>query len=216
MNDTQLQRDVLNELEWEPSVHAAEIGVAVKEGIVTLSGMVGTYAEKLAAEKAAKRVRGVKAVAEDIAVRVRTGLERNDTEIASAAVVALGWDVEVPHEKLKVKVEDGWITLEGEVDWAFQRDAATRVVRYLMGVRGVTNLITIKPRVETAAIKRRIGEAFKRNAELDANRIQVDAIGGRVALYGNVHSWQEHDEATHVAWSAPGVVMVENHIAVAP
>lgn len=216
MNDTQLQRDVLNELEWEPSVHAAEIGVAVKEGVVTLSGMVGTYAEKLAAEKAAKRVRGVKAVAEDIAVRVRTGLERNDTEIASAAVVALGWDVEVPHEKLKIKVEDGWITLEGEVDWAFQRDAATRVVRYLMGVRGVTNLITIKPRIETATIKRRIGEAFKRNAELDANRIRVDAIGGRVALYGDVHSWQEHDEATHVAWSAPGVVIVENHIAVTP
>lgn len=216
MNDTQLQRDVLNELEWEPSVHAAEIGVAVKEGIVTLSGTVGTYAEKLAAEKAAKRVRGVKAVAEDIAVKVPTGLERTDTEIASAAVVALGWDVEVPHEKVKVEVENGWVTLEGEVDWAFQRDAATRSVRYLTGVRGVTNLITIKPRVETWALKRRIADAFKRNAELDANRIQVDAIGGRVALYGHVHSWQERDEATQVAWSAPGVVIVENHIAVTP
>jgi osmotically-inducible protein OsmY len=216
MNDTQLQRDVLNELEWEPSVHAAEIGVAVKESIVTLSGTVGTYAEKLAAEKAAKRVRGVKAVAEDIAVKVATGLERTDTDIAYAAVGALGWDVEVPHEKVKVKVEDGWVTLEGEVDWAFQRDAATRVVRYLMGVRGVTNLITIKPRVETWALKRRIADAFKRNAELDAKRIQVDAVGGRVSLYGNVHSWQEHDVATQVAWSAPGVVMVENHLAVSP
>jgi osmotically-inducible protein OsmY len=216
MNDTQLQRDVLNELEWEPSVHAAEIGVAVKEGIVTLSGTVGTYAEKLAAEKAAKRVRGVKAVAEDIAVKVPTGLERSDSDIASAAVVALGWDVEVPHEKLKVKVEDGRVTLEGEVDWAFQRDAATRAVRYLTGVRGVTNLVTIKPRVETWALKRRIADAFKRNAELDAKRIQIDAIGGRVALYGHVHSWQEHDEATQVAWSAPGVVIVENHIAVTP
>jgi len=216
MNDTQLQRDVLNELEWEPSVHAAEIGIAVKEGIVTLSGTVGTYAEKLAAEKAVKRVRGVKAVAEEIEVKLPSSLKRTDTEIARGALDALAWNVELPHEKLKVKVEDGWITLEGELDWAFQRDAAMRSVRYLMGVCGVTNLITIKPRVETATIKHRIGDAFKRNAELDANRIRVDAIGGRVSLYGNVHSWQEHDEATHVAWSAPGVVIVENHIAVTP
>lgn len=216
MNDMQLQRDVRNELEWEPSVHAAEIGVAVKEGIVTLGGTVGTYAEKMAAEKAAKRVRGVRAVAENLQVKVPAALARDDADIARATVDALAWDVEAPHEKLRVEVEDGWVTLAGEVDWAFQRDAAVRAVRYLTGVRGLTNLVTIKPLIETWAVKRRIADAFKRNAELDAHRIQIDTLGGRVALYGKVRSWQEHDEATQVAWSAPGVVKVENHIAVSP
>ncbi|MGH7289139.1 MAG: BON domain-containing protein [Myxococcota bacterium] len=215
MNDTQLQRDVLNEIEWEPSVHAAEIGVAVKGGVVTLNGTVGSYAEKLAAEIAAKRVRGVLAVTGEIEVKLPSSLKRTDAEIARAVLDALGWNVELPHDKVKVKVEDGWVTLEGELDWAFQRDAAMRSVRYLTGVRGMTSLVTIKPRVETSTIKRRIADAFRRNAELDAGRIWVDAIGGRVALYGRVHSWQEHEQATQVAWSAPGVV-VQNNLTVEP
>jgi osmotically-inducible protein OsmY len=215
MKDAQLQQDVMNELNWDPSIHAEEIGVAVKDGVVTLSGMVRTYAEKLVAEKAAKRVRGVKAVAEDIEVKVTTSMKRNDTEIAKAAVDAQAWDVEVPHERIQLKVEDGWITLEGSVDWEFQRSAAARAVSNLLGVRGVTNLITLKRRLETTEIKRRLADAFKRNAELEAQSIQVDASDGRVVLRGKVHSWQQHDEATRVIWSAPGVMDVEDHLVVA-
>jgi len=215
MKDAQLQQDVMNELNWDPSIHAEEIGVAVKNGVVTLSGMVRTYAEKLVAEKAAKRVRGVKAVAEDIEVKVTTSMKRNDTEIAKAAVDAQAWDVEVPHERIQLKVEDGWITLEGSVDWEFQRSAAARAVSNLLGVRGVTNLITLKRRLETTEIKRRLADAFKRNAELEAQSIQVDASDGRVVLRGKVHSWQQHDEATRVIWSAPGVMDVEDHLVVA-
>jgi osmotically-inducible protein OsmY len=215
MKDTELQKDVMNEFQWDPSVHPEAIGVAVKDGVVTLSGTVPTYAEKLAAERAAKRVRGVKAVAEDIEVKLASSLKRNDTDIARAAVDALAWDVEVPHEKLKLKVEDGWITLEGELDWDFQRAAAARAVRNLMGVRGLSNLISLKRRVETMEIKRRLTDAFKRNAELEAQSIRIEATNGKVALYGKVHSWQQHDEATHVVWSAPGVAEVEDHLAVA-
>jgi len=215
MKDAKLQQDVMNELNWDPSIHAEEIGVAVKDGVVTLSGMVRTYAEKLVAEKAAKRVRGVKAVAEDIEVKVTTSMKRNDTEIAKAAVDAQAWDVEVPHERIQLKVEDGWITLEGSVDWEFQRSAAARAVSNLLGVRGVTNLITLKRRLETTEIKRRLADAFKRNAELEAQSIQVDASDGRVVLRGKVHSWQQHDEATRVIWSAPGVMDVEDHLVVA-
>ena len=194
---------------------AAGAGVAVKDGVVTLSGMVRTYAEKLAAEKAVKRVRGVKAVAEDIEVKVGSSMKRNDTEIAQTAVGAMAWDVEVPHQQITLRVEDGWITLEGSVDWAFQRDAASRAVQNLIGVRGVTNLITIKRKVETTEIKRRIADAFKRNAELEAQSLRVDTTDGKVRLQGKVHSWQQHDEATHVVWSAPGVMDLEDHLTVA-
>lgn len=216
MKDAQLQQDVQNELNWDPSIHAEEIGVAVKNGVVTLSGMVNSYAEKLAAEKAAKRVLGVRGVAEDIEVRVVPSMKRNDTEIARAAVDALTWDVEVPHEQIKLKVEDGWITLEGSVDWAYQRTAAARAVSHLIGVRGVTNLVSLVRKLETKVIQRRIADAFKRNAELEAQKIRVETQDGRVSLFGQVHSWQQHDEATHVAWSAPGVMNVEDHLTVAP
>lgn len=216
MKDAQLQQDVQNELNWDPSIHAEEIGVAVKNGVVTLSGMVNSYAEKLAAEKAAKRVLGVRGVAEDIEVRVVPSMKRNDTEIARAAVDALTWDVEVPHEQIKLKVEDGWITLEGSVDWAYQRTAAARAVSHLIGVRGVTNLVSLVRKLETKEIQRRIADAFKRNAELEAQKIRVETQDGRVSLFGQVHSWQQHDEATHVAWSAPGVMNVEDHLTVAP
>jgi osmotically-inducible protein OsmY len=214
MKDAQLQQDVQNELNWDPSLHAEQIGVAVKDGVVTLSGMLTSYAEKLSAEKAAKRVRGVCAVAEDIEVKVATSMKRNDTEIARAAVDALTWNVEVPQERIKLKVEDGWVTLEGEVDWAYQRTAALRAVSNMIGVRGVTNLISLKRRVETAEIQRRINEAFRRNAELEAEKIRIETADGKVKLYGKVHSWQQHDEATQIAWSAPGVMNVEDHLTI--
>jgi osmotically-inducible protein OsmY len=181
---------------------------------VTLTGYVDSYAKKLAAERAAKRVRGVRAVAEEIEVRIPSSYLRTDADIARAALNALEWDVQVPHEKIKVKVEDGWVTLEGEVSWEFQKRSATEAVRHLTGVRGVSNMIDVKPRVKTQEIKNKIGEAFKRSAELDANQIRVDATDGRVTLSGKVRSWLEHDEAIRVAWAAPGVSKVEDRIAV--
>jgi osmotically-inducible protein OsmY len=217
MSESQLKKDVLNELEWEPSIDNAEaIGVAVQDGVVTLSGVVTSYAEKLAAERAAKRVRGVKGVAEDIVVKLATSFERTDADIAKAAIAALAWNVEVPNEKIQVKVEDGLLTLDGEVVWAYQREAAGRAVRGLVGVRGLVNLIRIRPRVESAVLRQRIVDAFKRNAELDAKKIRVESRDGRIALYGQVGSWREHDEATYVVWSAPGVTAVEDHITVGP
>lgn len=216
MKDAQLQQDVQNELNWDPSIHAEQIGVAVHNGVVTLSGLVSSYAEKLATERAAKRVLGVRGVAEDIEVRVTPSMKRNDTEIARAAVDALTWDVEVPHEQLTLKVENGWITLEGTVDWAYQRTAAARAIGHLIGVRGVTNLVSLERKLETKEIQRRIAEAFQRNAELEAQNIRVETSDGKVSLYGQVHSWQQHDEATQVVWSAPGVMDVEDHLTVAP
>lgn len=215
-DDITLQRDVLDELRWEPSINPAEIGVAAKDGVVTLTGYVNSFGEKLAAEKAAKRVQGVKAVAEEIEVRVPSQMKRTDADIAQAALNALEWHVLVPHDRVKVKVEGGRVTLEGELDWGFQRDAAMEAVRHLTGVHGVTNLISVQPRVEAQEIRTRIAAAFKRSAELDADRIKVEAAGGKVTLSGNVHSWVERDEAVRVAWAAPGVSAVENHISVSP
>ncbi|HSK79017.1 MAG TPA: BON domain-containing protein [Thermoanaerobaculia bacterium] len=216
MRDVGLQQNVLNELKWEPSIHAAEIGVAVKDGVVTLTGTVDSYSQKMAVEKAAKRVRGVLAVAEEIEVRIPSATRRTDADIARAALNALQWHIEVPDERIQVKVEDGWVTLDGDVDWNFQRDAAMDAVRDLIGVRGVTSLINVKPKVKVREIKAEIGEAFKRHAELDAHRITVDATDGKVTLSGKVHSWMERDEAARIAWAAPGVSTVQNHISVSP
>lgn len=214
MNDNALQREVLDELKFEPSLNAAEIGVAVKNGVVTLSGYVDNYTQKLTAEKAAKRVRGVKGLAEEIEVRIPSSAKRTDAEVARAALNALEWDVQVPHDKILVKVEDARVTLEGDVDWGFQKEAATKAVRHLMGVRGVSNLISVKPRVKTLEIKDRIREAFKRSAELDADGIRIDASDGEVTLSGSVHSLLERDEAGRVAWAAPGVAKVENNLSI--
>lgn len=214
MNDNALQREVLDEIKFEPSLNTAEIGVAVKNGVVTLSGYVDSYTQKLAAEKAAKRVRGVKGLAEEIEVRIPSSAKRTDAELARAALNALEWDVQVPHDKILVKVEDARVTLEGDVDWGFQKEAATKAVRHLMGVRGVSNLVSVKPRVKTLEIKDRIREAFKRSAELDADRIRVDASDGKVTLSGSVHSLLERDEAGRVAWAAPGVDKVENNLSI--
>jgi osmotically-inducible protein OsmY len=215
-HDTDLRRDVVDELDWEPSIDAAEIGVTAHDGVVTLSGHVKSYSEKLTAQRAAERVSGVRAIANDIGVRLPGHHERTDSDIAEAAVNALSWKTLVPQKRIKVSVSKGWITLEGEVDWQYQKDAAFEAVRFLSGVRGVTNLVCVKPQVSATEIKSRIEAAFRRSAELDAQKVRVETREGKVTLRGNVHSWSERQEAERTAWAAPGVTQVENLIAIGP
>ena len=212
--DEQIQRDVLAEMKYDARVQPNEIGVAVKDGVVTLTGLVDSYSKKWAAEDAAHRVHGVKAVANEIEVRLSSIAERTDTDIAAAAVRALEWDAFVPIEKLDVTVSKGWVTLRGEVEWQFEKEDAERVVRRLSGVKGVTNLIVVKPRVTPSELKQKIEQALIRSAETDAERITVDVQGSKVILKGTVRTWTERAEAERVAWSAPGVSSVENRITI--
>jgi len=210
--DLELKHDVEAELEWDPSVDAHRIGAAVTDGIVTLSGEVKSFAEKWNAERAAERVEGVLGVANEIKV-LPVG-EHSDTDVAREAVDALRWNALVPADTIKVKVQDGWITLKGEVEHDFERRAAERAVRYLSGVKGVSNLITVKPQVEPKDIKKQIQETFKRQAALDAERISVEVNGSEVILRGTVRSLAEREEAEKAAWAAPGVISVKNDITV--
>ena len=249
-SDSEIERDVKEELQWDPDLDATDIAVSAKKGVVTLTGFVRSYTDKYEAEAAAKRVAGVAGVANDIEVRMPSVDERPDPEIARDAVAAIKSQLPISSEHIKVVVKNGWVTLEGQVEWQYQRSTAETAVRRIKGVKGVSNLIQLKPRAEPEAdrrlvqparvhardlhqraqsdliqlkpraepaeIKKKIQEAFKRNAEVDANRILVETNGGEVILKGTVRSWIEREEAERVAWSAPGVTKVEDHIIVSP
>jgi osmotically-inducible protein OsmY len=213
-SDAQLQSDVQAELEWDPAVRSASIGVIADEGVVTLTGLVGNHAEKYAAERAAQRVRGVKALAVEITVRLPASDHRTDADLALAAERGLEWSSLVPADKVKPMVEGGWITLNGEVEWEYQRKAAEDAVRNLMGVTGVSNFIRITPKVIPSDIEKRLHDALSRQADREADRIQIVVNGSQVTLRGKVHSWAEFNAVQGAAWSAPGVTSVINDLVV--
>jgi osmotically-inducible protein OsmY len=215
-SDIDIKRDVEAELQWNPDIDATDIAVAVKNGVVELTGFVRSFGQKNEAEWTAKRVAGVAGVANDIEVRLPIFNRRPDPEIARDAVAAIQMQLPYASDHIRVVVKDGWVTLEGHVEWNYQRQRAEEAVHRLRGVKGITNLIALQPRVATSDIKRKIEDAFRRTAEMDASRITVEANGGEVILKGTVRSWAERQDAERTAWTAPGVLKVENHILVSP
>lgn len=212
--DAELKTDVLSELKYEPSVKITDIGVLVKDGTVTLNGYATSYVEKGEAVRAVKRIAGVKAIADDIEVNLPGSLHRTDGDIAAAAASQIDWSTTIPLGTIDITVREGWITLEGEVEWWQQKIAAGNVVHYLSGVKGMSNLISLKPKLTTTEVEKAIESAFKRNALLDANKVHVETSGNEVILRGNVRNFTELEEAERVAWAAPGVFSVDNQITV--
>lgn len=213
-SDMELQKDVAEELKWEPRVKHEEIGISVRDGVVTLTGTVPDYAQRRAAARAAERVNGVRAVAQELVVKVPATSHKSDTELAHQVVNALAWDIEVPDQKIKARVEDGWVTLEGDVDWQYQRNSAERAVRYLTGIKGVSNLVQIKAHASPYDVAQHIKAALHRSAESDSRKINVTATNGKVTLTGTVRSWPERADAERAAWSASGVTSVDDRLAV--
>ena len=213
-SDSQLQKEVMAELKWEPSVHAESIGVEVTDGVVTLAGHVGSYSEKWSAERAAQRVAGASAVAIEIDVKLPSSSQRTDADIARSAESVLQWTTFLPNDSIKVMVEKGWITLSGQVDWGYQRQTAKDAVRHLMGVTGVSDQIVLKPSISLSAVKADIEDALKRRARLDAKKISIEVNGADVTLTGTAHSWSDKELATHAAWSTPGVHNVIDRISI--
>jgi osmotically-inducible protein OsmY len=211
-SDLEIQKNVMDEIEWEPSLNPSEIGVAVKHGIVTLSGQVDSFFKKQTAESAVKRVKGVKAIAEDIQIGVSPSYQRSDADIATAVFNALKWHAAVQEDKIKIKVENGIVKLEGDVEWEYQRKNAKRAIENLNGVIAVNNLIRVKPKLIADNIEHKISEAFHRNASIDANKIVVNVEGGKVTLTGTVRSFTEKDDAENAAWAAPGVLHVDSKL----
>ncbi|GAC1043171.1 BON domain-containing protein [Rhizobium sp. No.120] len=214
MDDITLRQLILDELEFEPSVDAANIGVTANNGVITLSGHVPTYAEREAAERATRRVKGVKAIAQGIEVRPIGTHRTADDEIAKRAVNTIGWHVTIPKDAVQVKVQNGWVTLNGRVEWQYQKNAAADAVRDLSGVVGVSNMIEVAPHASSIDVKKRIENAFRRDAEIEAHAINVNVANGKVTLQGKVKTWSERQAAEHAAWSAPGVRTVEDRLSV--
>lgn len=212
--DADIQKYVMEELKWEPAIHSSEIGVAVKNGVVTLSGTVDTYQEKKMAEKAALKVAGVKGIAEDIEIRLSYHDQKTDAELAQAVVNALKWNALVPDDNIKIKVENAWVTAQGMVEWAYEQNAVRDAIASIVGIKGISNLVKVMPKLDPADVKKKISAAFERNAMIDANNILIENIGNKVMLAGKVSSYAEKREAEHVAWNAPGVASVENNIEV--
>ncbi len=210
--DSQLQHDVIDELDWEPAVDHADIGVSVVDGVVTLNGFVKSYPEKIAAERAAKRVAGVRAIAEEIRIRYPSDAKTADHEIAKRILDVFHWNVMVPEERIQLKVEKGWVTLTGDVEWHYQADEAKRAASRIGGVTGVTNSIGIRNRANVYDVRKRIEDAFKRQAGLDASTVTIVADGSKVTLAGTVSGWYERQAAEQAAWAAPGVTSVEDRI----
>ena len=217
-SDSDIRKDIVAELDWDPSLRHDDIAVAVRDGVVTLSGFADSYADKWRAERVVSGIKGVKAVANDIQVKLPSSSQRADPDIARAAIDALKWNITVPEDRIKVKVENGWVTLEGDVDFYFQKDAAERAVRYLTGVKGVSNLISVRSTTKPspAEVKQKIRQTLERNAEYDADHITVDVDGNKVILRGTVRSYAEWRDAERAARNAPGVTDVENKLTIDP
>jgi osmotically-inducible protein OsmY len=215
-SDSEIQKDVSDELRWEPALREDDIAASVREGVATLAGFVVSYADKWRAERVVSKVKGVRGIANDLQVKLPSSSHREDPDIARATLDALRWDVVVPSDQITMRVENGWVTLEGEVDWYFQREAAERAVRNLTGVRGVTNLITIQSQPAPGDVKQRVKEALQRGARVDAEHITVEMEGHQAILRGTVRSYAEWRDAERAARNAPGITEVDNRIAIDP